>query len=74
MAAPTFILTKGMSNLTDKPYYLGTIQHSSVMSKEETYAFLTERLAFSDGTILTHTATIAASPTHDFAGRDGLPC
>ena len=48
MAAPTFILTKGMSNLTDKPYYIGTIQHSSVMSKEETYAFLAERLAFSE--------------------------
>ena len=51
MAAPTFILTKGVSNLTDKPYYIGTIQHSSVMSKEETYAFLAERLAFSEANI-----------------------
>ena len=51
MAAPRFITTKGASTLTDKPYYIGIVQHDSVMTKKETYEFLAGKLAFSEANI-----------------------
>lgn len=51
MAAPKFITVKGSSRLTDKPFYFGLVQHESVMSRKETYAYLERRLAFSSANI-----------------------
>ena len=51
MAEPRFITAKGSTSLTDKPYYIGFVQHDSVMTKNETYEYLAERLAFSKANI-----------------------
>jgi hypothetical protein len=51
MAAPNFITTKGASTLTDEPYYIGIVQHDSVMTKKETYEYLSQKLAFSEANI-----------------------
>ena len=51
MAEPKFITAKGSTSLTDKPYYIGFVQHDSVMTKKETYEFLAEKLAFSQANI-----------------------
>ena len=51
MAEPKFITAKGSTSLTDKPYYIGFVQHDSVMTKNETYEYLAERLAFSKANI-----------------------
>ena len=50
MAAPNYILAKGSAKPTEKPYYIGHVQHESVM---------TAKVTFADGTLLTLSATIA---------------
>lgn len=47
--------------MTDKPYYIGFVQHDSVMTKKETYEFLAERLAFSEANICATFRALAAA-------------
>ena len=61
MTEPRFITTKGSTSLTDKPYYIGFVQHDSVMTKKETYEFLAERLAFSEANICATFRALAAA-------------
>ena len=61
MTEPRFITTKGSTSLTDKPYYIGFVQHDSVMTKKETYEFLAERLAFSEANICATFRALAAT-------------
>ena len=37
MTAPKFITMKGSSHLTDKPFYVGLVQHESVMTRKEIF-------------------------------------
>ena len=51
MTVPKFITMKGSSHLTDKPFYVGLVQHESVMTRKETYAHLAAKLKFSEANI-----------------------
>ena len=46
MAKPKFITVKGSGTITDKPYYIGVVQHERTMSAAETYALLAEKLGY----------------------------
>jgi hypothetical protein len=59
MAVPGYILVPGSTKLTETPYYVGHVQHESVMNTKEAQAYLSQKLGFSEANI--HAALRAAS-------------
>lgn len=46
MATPQFITIRGSSGLTDKPYYIGLVQHEGTMTKPESYAYAASKIGY----------------------------
>lgn len=46
MATPKFMTVKGSGAISDKPFYVGIVQHDRTMSARETYAHLAAKLGY----------------------------
>jgi hypothetical protein len=71
MATPKFITVKGSGSISEKPFYIGVVQHERTMSIQETYAYLAERLGYTATQIrATNKALAKVLKTH--AGKGNI--